>query len=126
MIRSVAIALALLWTAPVVPETVELGDRGTIDLAPFACTDTPRSSVVQRVCYDEARRYLIRNIRVEQNHADHWIEWACASGLTKADLLQGFNEFVAAPSMGQFYRQNITARGDDEPFHCRADRTATN
>ena len=39
--------------------------------------------------HDEARRYLIRNIRVEQNHADHWIEWACASGLTRADLLQG-------------------------------------
>jgi pyrroloquinoline quinone (PQQ) biosynthesis protein C len=39
--------------------------------------------------HDAARRYLIRNIRVEQNHADHWIEWADASGLKKEDLLQG-------------------------------------
>jgi hypothetical protein len=37
-----------------------------------------------------ARRYLIRNIRVEQNHADHWYNWAtdpawmfqpCCSGI---------------------------------------------
>jgi len=113
MIRSVAIALALLWTAPVVPETVELGDHATIDLAPFACTDTPRSSVVQRVCYDEARRYLLVNVR--GSYRDY-CELPAAT----------FNAFIAAPSMGQFYRQNITARGDDEPFHCRADRTATN
>lgn len=39
--------------------------------------------------HEEARRYLIRNIRVEQNHADHWIAWACAIGLTKDDLLYG-------------------------------------
>ncbi|HEY9029154.1 MAG TPA: iron-containing redox enzyme family protein [Burkholderiaceae bacterium] len=38
--------------------------------------------------HSEARRYLIRNIRVEQNHADHWIEWARASGLSTDDLLQ--------------------------------------
>ena len=37
--------------------------------------------------HDEARRYLIRNIRVEQNHADHWMEWSLASGLAKEDLL---------------------------------------
>jgi pyrroloquinoline quinone (PQQ) biosynthesis protein C len=37
--------------------------------------------------HDEARRYLIRNIRVEQNHADHWMQWALASGLNASDLL---------------------------------------
>ena len=37
--------------------------------------------------HDEARRYLIRNIRVEQNHADHWVDWAEASGVSKLDLL---------------------------------------
>ncbi|HEU4460475.1 MAG TPA: iron-containing redox enzyme family protein [Methylibium sp.] len=39
--------------------------------------------------HDEARRYLIRNIRVEQNHADHWLEWALASGVEREDLLHG-------------------------------------
>jgi pyrroloquinoline quinone (PQQ) biosynthesis protein C len=36
-----------------------------------------------------ARKYLIKNIRVEQNHADHWVEWAIASGITRDDLLHG-------------------------------------
>ncbi|RMD00686.1 TenA family transcriptional regulator [Aquitalea palustris] len=31
--------------------------------------------------HDMARRYLIRNIRVEQNHADHWVNWATESGV---------------------------------------------
>lgn len=37
--------------------------------------------------HDEARRYLIRNIRVEQNHADQWLDWALACGLSRGDLL---------------------------------------
>jgi len=36
-----------------------------------------------------ARRYLIRNIRVEQNHADHWVEWAAASGIDHDELMYG-------------------------------------
>jgi pyrroloquinoline quinone (PQQ) biosynthesis protein C len=39
--------------------------------------------------HDLARRYLIRNIRVEQNHADHWMQWALASGVERDDLLYG-------------------------------------
>ncbi|MES3020618.1 MAG: iron-containing redox enzyme family protein [Pseudomonadota bacterium] len=36
---------------------------------------------------DMARKYLMRNIRVEQHHADHWTQWAAACGLDKKDLL---------------------------------------
>ena len=36
-----------------------------------------------------ARKYLMKNIRVEQNHADHWIAWAVASGITKNELFCG-------------------------------------
>ena len=39
--------------------------------------------------HDLARRYLIRNIRVEQNHADHWMEWAVQGGVSSDDLLYG-------------------------------------
>ena len=39
--------------------------------------------------HDEARRYLIRNMRVEQNHADHWLNWARACGVSQDDLLHG-------------------------------------
>ena len=36
-----------------------------------------------------ARKYLMKNIRVEQNHADHWVEWAEASGVGLDDLFHG-------------------------------------
>lgn len=38
---------------------------------------------------DMARQYLIHNIRVEQKHADHWVDWANASGVSLAELLAG-------------------------------------
>lgn len=36
---------------------------------------------------DMARKYLVRNIRVEQSHAEHWLEWALASGVQREDLM---------------------------------------
>lgn len=38
---------------------------------------------------DMARRYLIHNIRVEQKHADHWVEWSKSAGLALEDLKAG-------------------------------------
>lgn len=38
---------------------------------------------------DLARQYLIRNIRVENKHADHWKEWSAASGVSLKDLMYG-------------------------------------
>jgi pyrroloquinoline quinone (PQQ) biosynthesis protein C len=38
---------------------------------------------------DLARRYLIHNIRVEQKHAEHWVEWAASVDLTLEDLQHG-------------------------------------
>ncbi|HEF5871074.1 TPA: TenA family transcriptional regulator [Burkholderia cenocepacia] len=38
---------------------------------------------------EKARRYLIRNIRVEQNHVDHWVNWAVESGVTLDMMLRG-------------------------------------
>ncbi|MFJ9989467.1 TenA family transcriptional regulator [Pseudomonas putida] len=35
---------------------------------------------------DMARRWLIRNIRVELNHADHWVKWCKAHDITLKDL----------------------------------------
>ena len=37
---------------------------------------------------DLARQYLIRNIRVEQKHAEHWADWAAAVDLSLDDLKQ--------------------------------------
>ena len=36
-----------------------------------------------------ARRYLIHNIRVEQKHAEHWVDWASSVDLTIDDLKHG-------------------------------------
>jgi pyrroloquinoline quinone (PQQ) biosynthesis protein C len=35
---------------------------------------------------DMARRWLMRNIRVELNHADYWVNWAAAHGVSLDDL----------------------------------------
>jgi pyrroloquinoline quinone (PQQ) biosynthesis protein C len=39
--------------------------------------------------HDMARKYLIQNIRIEQNHADHWVDWAVASGVSREELIYG-------------------------------------
>ena len=36
-----------------------------------------------------ARRWLVRNIRVEQNHAEYWLNWAEGAGIPREELLQG-------------------------------------
>ena len=96
MIRSVAALLALLSTSPVTTETVDVRGRGAIDLASFACTDTPRSTIVQRVCYDEARSHLLVNA------AGAYSEYCRLPAAT-------FGAFIVAPSMGQFFRQRIAS-----------------
>jgi len=96
MVRSIAALLALLWTSPVATETTEVRGRGTVDLAPFACTDTPRSTVVQRVCYDEANHHLLVKA------GGIYSEYCRLPAAT-------FEALAVAPSMGQFFRQRIAA-----------------
>lgn len=36
---------------------------------------------------DMARRWLIRNIRVELNHADYWVHWARAHGVSLQEMI---------------------------------------
>ncbi|MBB3227691.1 pyrroloquinoline quinone (PQQ) biosynthesis protein C [Luteibacter sp. Sphag1AF] len=38
---------------------------------------------------DMARRWLVRNIRVEQNHADYWLNWAEGAGVAREEVLTG-------------------------------------
>jgi hypothetical protein len=106
MIRPIITVLAILITTPVSSETVDVKYRGAIDLKPFACTDTPRSSFIQRVCYDKAQSYMLISLRGTYYH---YCELPAST----------FDSFVAAPSMGQFYNQNIKGSGADGPFDCR-------
>jgi pyrroloquinoline quinone (PQQ) biosynthesis protein C len=36
-----------------------------------------------------ARRWLVRNIRVEQNHAEYWLNWAEGAGVSQDEVLNG-------------------------------------
>jgi len=103
MIRSTAAMLALLSTAPVTTEAVDVRGRGMVDLAPFACADTPRSTVVQRVCYDRKRSHLL------VGSGGEYAEYCRLPSVT-------FDAFLVAPSMGQFFRQHIAAPA--APFAC--------
>lgn len=38
---------------------------------------------------DLARRWLVRNIRVEQNHAEYWLHWAEGAGVPREEVLRG-------------------------------------
>lgn len=96
MIRSAAALLALLFNSPVTSETVDVRGRGTVDLAAFACTDTPRSTVVQRVCYDATRQHLVVNA------GGVYSEYCRLPAGT-------FDAFVVAPSMGRFFREHVSA-----------------
>lgn len=99
-----AIALVLqLLTAEVGPETVEVRDRGLVELAPFECRDIRRSSLIRRVCYDAAQSHLIVSIR---NDYDQYCDLPPTT----------FEALMAAPSMGQFFHRNIKAG----PFGCHA------
>ncbi|WP_250628273.1 TenA family transcriptional regulator [Pinirhizobacter soli] len=36
-----------------------------------------------------ARRWLVRNIRVEQNHAEYWLNWSDGAGVARHEVLEG-------------------------------------
>jgi hypothetical protein len=109
MIRA-ATTLFLLWfIAEVGPETVDVRDRGAVDLTGFECRDITRSSMLQRVCYDRAQRYLI--VAVKGIYAQY-----CELPPETHDGL------IGAPSMGQFFNRNIRGSGSGRPYDCRAQR----
>lgn len=46
--------------------------------------------------HDLARAFLTRNVRVEQSHADYWVAWAEAGGVTREALLKGSSAAASA------------------------------
>ncbi|QND70748.1 KTSC domain-containing protein [Tardiphaga robiniae] len=109
MIRAVAALLVLLFAAEVRSETVDVKYRGPVDLKTFDCRDTPRSSFIQRVCYDKPKAYMIINLRGTYYHY-------CEVPYPIFDAL------MAAPSMGQFYNVRIKGAGSDGTYDCRTHR----
>jgi len=106
MIRAATSLILYLLTAPFGSETVDVRDRGAVDLKTFECRDINRSSLIQRVCYDRAQRTLI--VGFGGSYDDY------------CDLpQQTFESFMTAPSMGQFFKANIRGSGPDTRYDCR-------
>ena len=103
--------IALFWTAPLATEAVEVAGRGAVDLAAFSCSDTPRSTIIQRICYDRQRNHLL--VSVGGSYAEY-------CGLPAAT----FDAFASAPSMGRFYRSGIAGAAGGGQFDC--DHAAVN
>jgi hypothetical protein len=109
-VTKVSIGVALMLFGPLAwAETVTVKYRGPVDLTPFNCPDLTRSSFIQRVCYDKAQNYMLINLR---GTFYHYCELPSAT----------FDALMAAPSMGQFYNQNIRGSGSDGPYDCRTHR----
>jgi len=49
-------------------ESVDVKYRGTVNLAPFSCTDAERSSFIKRVCYDKANQYMLIRLNGVYHH----------------------------------------------------------
>src|ERR1700704_5303250 len=103
MLRTATALFLLIFTAEVRSETADVKYRGPVDLKTFECRDTPRSSFIQRVCYDKTQSYMIINLKGVYYH---YCELSAAT----------FDSLLGAPSMGQFYNQKIKGTGSDGPY----------
>jgi hypothetical protein len=109
VVRALAMLLAQLATAPLVSETVETGGHRPIDLATFECRDITRSTVLQRVCYDRAQQDLVVAVGGAYDRY-------CA---VTADTVE---RLLGAPSMGQFFNQNLKREISGVRYACPAHR----
>jgi len=73
----------------------------------FACVDTPRSSFVRSVCYDEVKSYMLIKLR------DTWYHYCSVDAASVKNL-------VSADSVGRYYNGHFRSRGATHgPFDCR-------
>jgi hypothetical protein len=105
-IKAIAVVLVLLTPtlafaeAPILAEPicVKYGPC-PLDVSSFTCTDTPRSSFVRRVCYDEPRSFMVIKLR------EPWYPYCGIDAATVQKL-------ITAKSIGTFYNQAIRSRPD--------------
>jgi hypothetical protein len=83
-------------------ETVDVKYQGEVSLDTFDCAPIKASSLVQRLCYDEARSYLVVDLNGTYYHY-------CAVDPATVEAWR------SAPSLGRFYNANIKGGA----FDCR-------
>jgi hypothetical protein len=96
------------WTEA---ETIDVEHRGAVDLKPFACHDITRSSIINRVCYDAANRYMI--VQLNAIYSQY-----CEMPQATLDT------FLNAPSMGQYYKSKIASSGSNGRYDCLTHRAS--
>jgi hypothetical protein len=94
MVRAAAAIFMHLLATPIVSETIDVGDRASVNLKDFECRDITRSSIVQRVCYDGDQGRLIVAVNGAYNQ---YCDLPAAT----------FDALMDAPSMGQFFNRHI-------------------
>ncbi len=63
MIRATTTLIILLLTAEIGSEAVDVRDSGGVDLTTFECHETPRSTLIQRACYNRAQAATIVSVK---------------------------------------------------------------
>jgi hypothetical protein len=86
-------------------DVVDVRNAGPVDLAPFVCTDITRSTMIDRACYNEAKRSAIIEVRSTYRQF---------CDMPKAT----FDALLDAPSMGQFYIKQIRGKEPGQPYVC--------
>ncbi len=92
----------LILASPAPAETVGVKYQGPVSLDTFDCAPIKASSLVQRLCYDAARSYLVVDLNGTYYHY-----CAVDPGTVEA--------WRSASSVGSFYNANIKGRA----FDCR-------
>ena len=100
----IALGALISGSSPANAEAVSVKYRGEVDLAPFSCEATARSSFIERVCYDAKNSYMLINL------SGTWYQYCEIDQGAVSDLLK-------AESMGRFY--NASIKGN---FDCRTHR----
>jgi hypothetical protein len=111
MIKAATTLIVLLLSAEPGSEQVDVSDRGATDLASFECRDTPRSTIIQRACYDREQAVMIVSVK------GTYYQYCALPPAT-------FEGLMTAPSMGHFFRQNIAGGGPVQRYDCE-NRRAT-
>lgn len=76
-------------------------------LTAFKCAETPQSSFVREICYDNAKSYMLIKLN------ETWYHY-CAVDLPSVDNL------IRAGSVGKYYNQHFRSQGPVHgPFDCR-------
>jgi hypothetical protein len=109
--RALLIAALILCVAPTQARAAEIAcvkyGPCPLDLSSFACTDTPRSSFIRRVCYDASKLFM--TIKLQGT----WYPYCNVDEATVQNLL-------TAESAGRYFNQKIRGHGSRRgPFDCR-------